>query len=237
MNKQGEQKPEQGEKGMGTQEVSARVGSVAAYIGISEDQMRRFVGAMNMVGLEIVESAKLAAEANSGSIPIDYAAWIRDTLSKHKLPANDYYTPDLLREFHAAINSGSIKRGEEGFEVEYELVAVRNWLAMHLQKHTEHREPKRSSSVTGTDGWAVVAIPDRDVRQRLERINEAMAGRAAVSEGNPEPINQEMLEALRKIDKLIDESEHWWMDRYFAEVDIKDVLAKADSMGGIGHEA
>lgn len=57
-------------------------------------------------------------EANSGSIPIDYAAWIRDWLSKHKLPANDYYTPDMLREFHAAIvtNSGSIKRGEEAQE-------------------------------------------------------------------------------------------------------------------------
>ena len=38
-----------------------RTQTVAAYVGITEDQIRRFVGAMNMVGLEIVETAKLAA--------------------------------------------------------------------------------------------------------------------------------------------------------------------------------
>jgi len=59
-------------------------------------------------------------------------------------------------------------------DIEYELVAVRNWLAMHLQNHVEHREPKLSISVTGTDGWAVVAIPDWDARQRLAQINEAL---------------------------------------------------------------
>ena len=51
------------------------------------------------------------------------------------------------------------------------------WLRFQLDTHIEHREPKgyRSGTVTGTDGWAVVAIPDWDVRQRLDVLEAALA--------------------------------------------------------------
>lgn len=50
-----------------TPTVEKRTASVAAYIGITEDQIRRFVGAMNMVGLEIAETSQLP-QPDSSSI-------------------------------------------------------------------------------------------------------------------------------------------------------------------------
>jgi hypothetical protein len=54
----------------GEQLLMERTKTVAAYIGITEDQVRRFVGAMNMAGLEIVETSELAAlrEAKAKSV-------------------------------------------------------------------------------------------------------------------------------------------------------------------------
>lgn len=100
---------------------------------------------------------------------------------------------------------------EKAAAPEYELVAVRNWLVMHLQQHVEHREPKgtygASRSVTGTDGWAVVAIPDWDVRQHIDRINEALKPSEPVS---PQPQAKAALELLADIS-------HLWIDGYIAK--------------------
>lgn len=45
--------------------MSDKVGTVATYTGLTEDQTRRFVGALLAVGLEIIESQHYAALAAS----------------------------------------------------------------------------------------------------------------------------------------------------------------------------
>jgi hypothetical protein len=60
-------------------------------------------------------------------------------------------------------------------EIERSLVATRACLYRHSQ-NLEHRQPKGLGrpSPTGTEGWAVTAIPDWDVRQRIAEIDKAL---------------------------------------------------------------
>lgn len=159
-------------------------------------------------------------EANSGSIPIDYAAWIRDWLSKHKLPANDYYTPDMLREFHAAIvtNSGSIKRGEDGSitqKMRGRPVTQKEAMESAQRLINSHfNNPDRARMqipVSAADDDVIVTDYIREqpaVSEGIATQECAICGRPAhgdfprkpvVSEGKPEPasINQEMQEAAK----------------------------------------
>jgi hypothetical protein len=76
-----------------------------------------------------------------------------------------------------------------------EMREIRAWLRRHLDTHVEHRAPARSSSVNGTDGWAVVAIPDWDVKQRLDEMDIAIAAWNT----RPDPARHALVDALKAI--------------------------------------
>lgn len=56
-----------------------------------------------------------------------------------------------------------------------ELFGIRQWLQLNLETKIESRH---STDVYGriVNTWAAVPIPDWDVKQKIQRIDEALAG-------------------------------------------------------------
>lgn len=60
----------------------------------------------------------------------------------------------------------------------WELESLREWLSRHLQTNTMSRHTGKGGHNGDGTTWAAVAIPDWDVKQRVERITAALEARS-----------------------------------------------------------
>lgn len=72
----------------------------------------------------------------------------------------------------AAVKAELAALSERLSREDYMLTSLKTWLLTALENNREHRGGSDASG--HPHGWGVVAIPDWDVRQKLEAIDAAM---------------------------------------------------------------
>lgn len=61
----------------------------------------------------------------------------------------------------------------------WELQSIRTWLTQHKELNTIHRQTGKGGHDGDGSSWVAVAIPDWDVRERIERIDLVLREEAA----------------------------------------------------------